>query len=206
MRRLLDPSLCACLGILAVAGSLVTASGGARVDHFVAAPPDLPWRIGPYTAVDGAPEQILPTDPRARHILRRTYLGESRAVWLSIATYPGTNNPRTRPAVHRIVPETNASSIARRRLSYGSPGPVASAAINAVVVRHAQAELALAYWYRLDRDVVADEYDLRWRLFSATLLNRRLVVTLVRLATDRPSALSSVVELFFPAINGSRHP
>lgn len=147
----------------------------------VIAPPE---RLGRWSAEVGAPEDVLPQDPRATLTFRRTYRQNRRIVWLAISYYPFFGTPARRPDVTLIAPPTRPAVRAYANSALLSNGPSRRApAVNLIAVAHGPSGFQLIYWYRLGSDVLRSEYALRLRLLWGSLIGQPRPLALVRLAS-----------------------
>lgn len=147
----------------------------------VSSPPE---RLGRWSAEIGAPEDVLPQDPRAAVTFRRTYRRDQRTVWLAVSYYPFFGTPANRPDVTLIAPSTGVALRADVDLALpfnGSPRPVP--AVNVIAVTRGATRLQLAYWYRLGPDVIRSEYALRLRLLWGNIIGKPRPLALVRVAS-----------------------
>jgi EpsI family protein len=189
--------------------ALVVAAGGALVarprerDEPAPVRADrVPSLVADWIAAEGASEELLPTDPRAIRTLRRTYSRDGHAVLLSVASYPSWNHPDHRPLAHMIAPTQGAAEMAsetlRLNLAAEAGGRDGSVSVNLLSLQWRTRQLAVAYWYQLDDEPIANEYGLRLRLFVATLRGRPRALTLIRLAGRQRPDVTQFLEVFYP--------
>jgi EpsI family protein len=162
-----------------------------------------PTDLGPWRAEQGAPEHILPSDPRAAVTFRRTYRGGQRVVWVAVAYYSFWGTPAKRPDVTLIAPAHGVARVARQILSVPvngtSPQPMSRR--NLVEASRGDQTVFVAYWYRLGPHVVLSEYELRARLFVAALRGRPEALSLVRVASTGLDDLRSFLYDAAPGIS-----
>lgn len=193
----MDRHLLVFFGLLALAGVAISLPGSEPAVSHELWLERLPLHIDGWTARTGAPETILPTDPRAVETVRRTYSNDGRTVWLSVAAYRSRNHPERRPSLNHIAPEAGATTVMydRRRIDLpGSP----QAAIGRISVERKARRVSILYWYQLGERPIVDEYQLRFRLFVNTLLGHQPPLVLVRLATEGTEAPPAFVRALPP--------
>ena len=182
--KIFDRYLLALLAIVALAGVAITLPQREGEPHQPAPIRDLPRRFDGWISVEGIPEEILPSDPRALETVRRTYTREGRTVFLAVGRYRPWNDPQWRPLADLIVPERGAISVERDLHQIALEGPRGRVIpVRLLLVRRPERQVSVAYWYQLGEETVAGEYRFRAAHFLNTLLSRRREVLLVRLAT-----------------------
>jgi EpsI family protein len=192
-----DRYLVVLLGLVAVAGLLIAVPLGADNPPSSARLETLPAEAGNWRSVDRPSTFAISSDPRASESLERTYTDGSSTVWLSVTRYPSRNDPRTRPAFHKIVPTRGVAvyDSVRVDLNGVAGNPMA---LNRVSIRQEGRASSVVYWYQVERKIITGEYDLRLRLFLDTLLARNRSVVLVRVVTSNPQALEPFLRVSFP--------
>lgn len=199
--RLFDRYLIVVFGLVALTGIATTLLHGGSGPERPALIHDVPQRVGGWVAAEGAPDDVLPIDPRALEGVRRTYVKDHRVVWVAVARYHSQNDPRWRPSVNLIVPERGAISVGHRLLEVNLDGAATGAIpVNLLSVRWPQRRVTVVYWYQLGGDTVADDYRLRLRLLLETLRFRHRALFLVRLATAEPEPPEEFLREFYPRV------
>lgn len=143
-----------------------------------------PERLGRWIAEVGAPEDVLPEDPRSLLTFRRTYRQGRRTVWIAVSYYPFFGTPERRPDVTLIAPSTAVAVHAQadpKRLSNGRPRPMPP--VNLIALTRGSSSLHLAYWYQLGPHAFRSEYALRLRLLWESTIGRPQPLVLVRAAS-----------------------
>lgn len=182
--KILDRYLLTLLGLAGLAGLAISLPGGEGELLQAALVHELPPRFDGWAAVEGVPEEILPSDPRALETVRRTYAKEGHTVFLAVGRYRSLNDPQRRPSFDLIVLERGAISVERDLYQIaldGLPGRVIP--VHLLLLRRPERQVSVVYWYQLGEQTVAGEYRFRIALLLDTLLFRRRELFLVRLAT-----------------------
>lgn len=199
--RIFDRYLLVFLGLVALAGLAVLVPRQAGEPSPGASIHDFPQRLDGWVAVEGVPEEILPSDPRALATVRRTYAKEGLKVYSAISRYRSRNNPQWRPHLNLIGPERGAISVEHDPLQITLDGVHSRAIpVKSLAVRRRARQVRVVYWYQLGEQTIAGDYDFRLVHFVDTLLARRRELLLVRLATtdgDRPEAFTRA---FYPQL------
>lgn len=199
--RIFDRYLLVLLGLVALAGlaiSLPRWEGEARRAEPIH---ELPQRFDGWVAAEGAPEEILPSDPRALETVRRTYAKEGRRVFLAVGRYRSSNDPQRRPSLNLIVPERGAISVERdlhQIALEGAPGRVIP--VQLVSLQRPEWQVSVVYWYQLGEQTIAGEYHFRIAHFLDTLLFRGREVLLVRLARIGNESPEAFLRAFYPEL------
>jgi EpsI family protein len=161
----------------------------------------LPLEAAGWRGAPGAPQDVLPIDPRAAAMQRWTYVRGGKTVWLSVGRYRAGNDPRQRPLLDRIVGASGSNVIKHDEaplvLNAVSDRLGASVPMNRVALRRGNQSLAIDYWYELSDRTITGEYTLRFWLFLDTLQGRRRPLTLVRVAADGQPTLDAFLQVFY---------
>jgi EpsI family protein len=196
---IVDRHLVVLLGVVALSGCLLVLPFGSRESSPAAPLEGLPTQVGNWRVVAPRPEWTLTADARASESLERTYTDGTFIVSLSVTRYPSRNDPRTRPAFHRIVPTRGVSRVVHDMVPVDLNGVVQGPIpLNRVSIMHEGKPSSVVYWYQLGHEVITGEYELRVRLFLDTLSGHRRSVVLVRLAASSPDALQPFLRTSFP--------
>ena len=202
--RLFDRYVFVVLGLVALTGVAITLPHREGKPWRTAQIRDLPRQVNGWAAVEGAPDDVLPVDPRALEGVRRTYVKENHVVWLTIARYHSQNDPQWRPLVNLIVAERGAISVQHRLLRINLDGATAPATpVNLLSLRRPERHVSVIYWYQLGKDTIADDYRLRLRRLLDTLLFRHRELFLVRLATAESDSPEEFLRAFYPHVTNS---
>lgn|SRR5574337_270370 len=199
--RLFDRYLIVVFGLVTLTGIAMTLLHGGSGPERLARIHDVPRRVGGWVAAEGAPDDVLPIDPRALEGVRRTYVKDNRVVWVAVAQYHSQNDPRWRPSINLIVPERGAISMRHRLLQVNLDGAATGATpVNLLSVRWPERRVTVIYWYQLGGDTIANDYHLRLRLLLETLLFRHRALFLVRLATAELESPEEFLQVFYPRV------
>lgn len=186
------------LGLLA--GAAAVAYGASPLpEHEVSSRLDtVPTALAGWTATDGAPESVLPPDPRAATAIRRTYRSRERIAWISVARFTRQDEPARRASVDYIYPEREVTLAKSVEIMVPLEG--SSALRRARVIHRGGEQHAVVYWHQIARRTYGDGYSFRWALMRRAIFDRRGDSVLVRIAvpldrTDRDAALAGIAEL-----------
>lgn len=162
----------------------------------------LPTTLTGWTATDGAPESLLPPDPRERAAIRRTYRSGQRIAWISLALFTRQDDPLRRVSVNRIYPEQQVALVEPVDITVALDGS-SPTTLRARVIHRGSEQHAIVYWHQIQRSTYGSEYSFRWALMRHTLIARRGDSVLVRIAVpvdqaDLSRSLESVAELAPP--------
>ncbi len=212
MRRVLDRHLLALIGLAVLAGGLAYVHWGRPAQGAATSIPDAPIVVPGWRETSGAPDEVLPEDPRAVGVARWTYRRGDRVIWVVVARYRSRNDPLLRPAIDRILPEQHASNLSQEVLSVPLDDPGRSRIrVTQAVVTRPDTRFVVLYWYQLGGKHITNEYRLRLALFLHTLEGNSQVLKLVRIATaDRvdpgnmaPAIPQEFLQAFYPALEKS---
>jgi EpsI family protein len=182
-RRVWNRHLLTLMALAGLASGLVLAWSGRSTQEPTRPALDLPRAVAGWTGSRGAPEDILPEDPRARHTTRWTYRKGGEVIWVAVGFYDSRNDPQSRPALDKIVPRRGASSLENETFSLRLPGAGAPVApMNHLEVARGNGRLDVLYWYQLGSRSIASQYRFRLALFLDTVLGRTERLGLVRIA------------------------
>lgn len=202
---LVDRYLAALFGLLALVGLAVALPRGEGAPRRGAPLDGLAREAGGWVAVEGAPEEILPSDPRALEAVRRTYARGGQTLWLTVARYRARNDPQWRPSLTLIVPERGAISIRHELLRMTLDGVAGrTAPVHLLSLRRPDRRIWVFYWYQLGDQPIADEYRLRLQLFMDTLLFRRRELLFVRMATASSERPDEFFRAFYRQLTSMR--
>ena len=143
----------------------------------------VPAMLGPWSSVEGVPEEILPLDPNERASVRRTYRNGDRIAWVSVALFVGQDNAARQSSINKIFPERSASRI--EPVSFAAKLNAAaesSIALPIVIIHQDSRSLLVAYWHQIGARVYGSEYDFRLALMRDMVLTRRADSMLIRIA------------------------
>ena len=160
----------------------------------------LPSTLGAWTATDGVPEAILPSDGREAAAVRRTYRNGERVAWISVALFTRQDEPLRRPSIQHIYPETHVPRIEPADLTVALDD-ARRTTLPARVIHRGGRQLVVVYWHQIGGSVYGSEYWYRWALVRRILLTRRGDSILVRIAVPvdplqgLPRSLSVATEL-----------
>ena len=186
--RLLNRCLIVLLALAALAAAAVNLPSRGTAGDLPPAPAHLPAALGGWVRSPGAPEDILPEDPRARRSERWTYRKGTQEVWVTVGLYGFQNHPLSRPTLDRIVQRRGVSALdqeARPVSLDGAGGPPVE--VNRLAVTRGGTRVEVTYWYQLGRRTIASEYRFRLAFFLNTLLGRDERLGLVRVAAGGES-------------------
>jgi EpsI family protein len=156
----------------------------------------LPMALGPWSGVDGVPEEILPVDPNEKLSVRRTYRQGSRVAWVSVTLFVGQDDEKRRASVNRIYPQRAVSRVEPVPFAVSLAGPPASpVALPTVIVHQDGRRLLVTYWHQVGPRVYGGEYRFRLALMRDLILARRADSLLVRIATPAGVGLGGSEEL-----------
>jgi len=150
------------------------------------------WTIADTTA----PEDVLPSDPRAREVARWTYSKGDRDVFVAIARYRSSGDPEWRPSINQIAPARGASSVRQDRLAINWNG--VAAPMNTVTVKNPGRNVSVVYWYQIREQTIADEFHLRLIMLLDSLRRRGQEVWLIRIATTTAERPADFLREFYP--------
>ncbi len=185
-RRVWNRHLLTLVALAGLVPGLVLARSGRPAQETTRPALDLPSAVAGWTGSRGAPEDILPEDPRARHTTRWTYRKGDEVIWVAVGFYESRNHPQSRPALDKIVSRRGVSSLENEIFSLRLPGagtPVAP--MNHLEVSRGNGRLDVLYWYQLGSRSIASQYRFRMALFLDTVLGRTERLGLVRIARRR---------------------
>ena len=201
MMRIFDRYLLIFLGLVALAGATIIFPRAEGEPHGAAPIHELQQRFDGWVAVQGVPEEILPSDPRSLATVRRTYARDGLTVYIAISRYRSTNNPRWRPMLNLIGPELGAISVEHNLLQVTLEGvPPRDIQVHFLSLRRPTRKVSVGYWYQLGEQTIAGEYHFRLTHFADTLLFRRRELLLVRLATIDAEWPEEFVRAFYPQL------
>jgi EpsI family protein len=142
----------------------------------------VPAMLGPWSSVEGVPEEILPLDPNERASVRRTYRNGDRIAWVSVALFAGQDNAARQSSINKIFPERSASRIEPVSFASKLNGAENPIALPAVIIHQDSRNLLVAYWHQIGARVYGSEYEFRLALMRDMVLARRADSMLVRIA------------------------
>jgi EpsI family protein len=142
----------------------------------------VPMMLGAWSGSEGAPEEILPSDPNERVSVRRTYRQGDRVAWISVALFVGQDNEARRGSINRIYPQRSVSQIIPVPFALPVTGS-SPIALPAVIVHQDSRDILVAYWYQIGPRVYGSEYEFRVALLRDMILARRADSMLLRIAT-----------------------
>ena len=150
----------------------------------------LPSTLGAWTATDGVPEALLPSDSHEAAAVRRTYRNGERVAWVSVALFTHQDELLRRPSVQYIYPETHVALIEPADFSMALDG-ARPTTLPARVIHRGSRQHVVVYWHQIGGRVYGSEYWYRWALVRRILLARRGESILVRIAVplDPPQGL-----------------
>jgi hypothetical protein len=131
----------------------------------------VPTALAGWTATDGAPESVLPPDPRAATAIRRTYRSRERIAWISVARFTRQDAPARRASVDYIYPEREVTLAKSVEIMVPLEG--SSALRRARVIHRGGEQHAVVYWHQIERRTYGDGYSFRWALMRRTIFDRR---------------------------------
>jgi len=196
---LLDRRLTLLLALVALTGLAIALPRVAEDAPAGAAVLSMPSSLDGWMMATGAPEDVLPRDPRAIDAARATYVKDGRTVFVGIGRYRQRNDPDWRPSINLIAPEHGVASVTRESLTIGLGGGAARPLpVNFVSVRQHDGDVSVLYWYQVGRKTMADTVRLRLALLANALLLRGQEVWLVRIATSTAVRPADFVRTFHP--------
>lgn len=162
----------------------------------------LPTTLTGWTATNGIPESLLPSDPRERAAVRRTYRSGQRIAWISVALFTHQDDPLRRVSVNHIYPEQQVALVEPVDITIAPDGS-SPTTLRARVIHRGSEQYAIVYWHQIQRRTYGSAYSFRWALMRRILVARRGDSILVRIAvpidqTDLARSLDSVAELGSP--------
>lgn len=172
------------VALMTVAAVLLVAHAGVRQTRLKAPIERLSPTLGRFTAVDDAPDNLLPSDARPHDRLVRFYRSGADTVWLALDFYPAQTEHARPPTADLVHPLRGWAALNDGHVSIPLGSGTASALdANLVIMRAPGRALALVYWYQLGARSVASDYSYRASLLQRRLLHHRSDGALVRAAT-----------------------
>ena len=172
---------------------------------------DVPPLLGRWTVTIGAPEDVLPPDPRQAGADRLTFRSGAQVAYATMAFYSGQDDSTRRPSLRHIT-AARPSRVDRSALRIRSIAGTEPLSVTAALVHHGQARTLLVYWHELDGRAYGDAYAFRLALGRSALFHRRADSTMVRVAVpvaDEVAGLEqarAVVQDLVPALHAATRP
>jgi EpsI family protein len=165
----------------------------------------LPTTLGTWSAAEGVPEEVLPSDPNEKLSVRRTYRNGNHVAWVSVALFVGQDGEARRASINKLYPQRSVSLIEPVSFALPLHGPATSPiTLPGVIVHQDSRRLLVVYWHQIGKQTYGNEYRFRLALMRDLIFARRADTLLVRIALpatpDRPvrEGLDTASELAVP--------
>lgn len=204
------------LALLAIAGGLVLMRPDIREIPLVAPFEGFPTTLKGWSASSEVSHEVLAVDPRVPEQLFKTYRNGTKTVWVSVGYYPNQTEGRRPPARELLFPGRGWSTLTalpvwiplHEQRSRSIPASL-------LVMRTADRQMAILYWYQVQTRSIASDHWYRALLLYNRLVHRRAEGALVRIASPVPDGTdpaavlagqTEFIQAFYPALLGSLPP